>query len=63
MLPPRRRRRLRERRSVQVIAVLLAAALVWLSWSVGSALTTPRRRQRGPARWRNGPATITWAQW
>jgi len=43
MLPPRgrRRRRLRERRSVQVIAVLLGAALIWLAWSVGSALTTP----------------------
>ena len=41
MLPPRgrRRRRLRERRSVQVIAVLLGAALIWLAWSVGSALT------------------------
>ena len=36
----RSRRRLRERRSVQVIAGLLVVVVVWLSWSVGTALTT-----------------------
>ncbi|HEX3493556.1 MAG TPA: hypothetical protein VHU92_29740 [Streptosporangiaceae bacterium] len=40
MAPPRRRRRLRDRRIVQVIAALLVVALIWLSWSIGTALTT-----------------------
>jgi hypothetical protein len=40
MAPPRRRRRLRDRRSAQVIAALLVVALIWLSWSIGTALTT-----------------------
>ena len=37
----RRSRRLHDRPAVRIIAVLLAAALTWLGWSLGHALTTP----------------------
>ena len=37
----RKRRPLRQRRWVRVTLVLLTALLVWVSWSVGNALTVP----------------------
>jgi hypothetical protein len=37
----RRSRPLRDRPAIRIIAVLLAAALAWLGWSLGHALTNP----------------------
>jgi hypothetical protein len=67
-MPPRRRRRLRERRAVQVIAALLVVALVWLCWSVGTALTTPGGGSLAQrmAEWARGHylgAVVTFGEW
>lgn len=40
VLPPRRRR-LRDRRWVRITLALLVAFCLWVSWSVGHALTVP----------------------